>query len=396
MALSTQPYRGTRDFYPQDLAKRQYMIDTWRKALKALGYEEYDTPTLENAEMYIQKSGEELGGTQLYNFYDKGERHVALRPEMTPSLARIVANKFGELRFPLRWFSVPNCFRYERPQKGRAREFWQLNVDILGLPAGDVDLEFLYLTAELFGAFGATPDQFVIKFNHRQVLDKWIGQNGLTEFKSLVYEVLDDYHKVEEQVKSARLLEGGLDKSQVAKVLGIQTDNSYIELAKEVEEMNLILNNLATVCPGINFELDPTIVRGLAYYTGLVMEAYDQNRGNPRALFGGGRYDNLMELFDDKKQLPAIGLGWGDVTMAAFLDNWNLWPQSLEQKENKVGLMPFSQEDLLAIYQEILPKLKAQGQPFEIDYDYRRSENKRYESLKKRGCGEVRKVGKGN
>lgn len=389
MSLSTHPYRGTRDFYPEDFARRQYIFDTWRKSLLNLGFQQYDTPVLENAEIYIQKSGEELGGQQLYNFYDKGERHIALRPEMTPSLARIVANKYGELRFPLRWFSIPNCFRYERPQKGRVREHWQLNVDILGLPAGAVDLEFIFTITEIFKNFGANQEHFQIRLNHREVLDRWIEQNGLSNYKSTIYSILDDWLKTEEDYKIQTLKDAGLDDSQIQLVLGIRDDSSYTKLAEEFPELKMILEQIPQIAPDVDLVLDPTIVRGLAYYTGIVFEAFDKNRGNPRALFGGGRYDDLMSLFDEKKQLPAIGLGWGDVTMANFLDNWNLWPENLAQLQDKVGLMPFSDEDLLKFYKEVIPELRAKNQPFEIDYDYERSENKRYETLKKRGCMEV-------
>ncbi len=388
--VSTQPYRGTRDFYPQDFIKRQYIFDTWTKVLTSLGYQQYDTPVLENAEMYILKSGEELGGKQLYNFYDKSERHIALRPEMTPSLARIVAAKFGELKFPLRWFSIPNCFRYERPQKGRLREFWQLNVDIIGLPAGGVDLEFLYMTTKLFEGFGASPNQFEIKFNHRQVLDKWIKDNRLTNHKGIIYNLLDSWHKTDLDYKERVLQEIDLDSKQIKKILSIKDDIEYYNIAMELDELKLIFENTSTAMPNVNISFDPTIVRGLAYYTGLVFEAFDTNPNNPRALFGGGRYDDLLDIFG--KKAPAIGMGWGDVTMQNFLDNWNLWPQNLEGYTEKIGIMPFNNSDLAKIYKEILPKLQTEKIPFEIDYDYGRSENKRYESLKKRGCTQIIKI----
>ncbi len=392
MPLPTQPYRGTKDFYPEDFCRRQYIFDVWSKTLSELGFVQYDTPVLENAEMYIQKSGEELGGKQLYNFIDKGERHIALRPEMTPSLARMVANKYGELRFPLRWFSIPNCFRYERPQNGRMREFWQLNVDIIGLSAGPVELEFLFLASQIFRAFGATQEHFVIRFNHRGVLDRWIQINRLSQHKSMIYSILDDWLKTDEEYKVKALNEIGLDKAQVQLVLKIKNDPKYLELAQEFSEVKMILDQVGQVCPNTDIKMDPTIVRGLAYYTGLVVEAFDKNRGNPRAVFGGGRYDDLMSLFDDKKQLPAIGLGWGEVTMANFLDNWDLWPEGLSQTPNKVGLMPFNDEDLLKFYQEIIPDLRTKNQPFEIDYDYDRSENKRFETMKKRECQEIKRL----
>jgi len=388
MSLSTQPYRGTRDFYPLDFLKRQYIFDTWTKVLRGLGYQQYDAPILEEAELYIQKSGEELGNKQLYHFYDKGERHIALRPEMTPSLARMVAAKFGELKFPLKWFSIPNCFRYERPQKGRLREFWQLNVDVIGLPAGPIDLEFLYMITQLFAGFGAKPEQFQIKFNHRGVLDRWLQYQKLESYKSTIYAVLDDWYKTDEEVKTATLKEAGLSQSQITAVLKLNQDRTYQEIAYEFAELRLILVNLGTIFQDVQITFDPTIVRGLAYYTGLVFEAFDTNPNNSRALLGGGRYDDLLDLFG--KQAPAIGLGWGDATMANFLDNWQLWPADLHSSAGvKVGLLPNSDQDLIKIYTEILPQLRANNQAFEIDYDYQRNLKKRYSSLKKRGCQEI-------
>ena len=166
-AISTQPYKGTRDFYPEDLVKRNYIFDIWRKSLISSGFVEYDSSIIENAEMYVAKSGEELGSKQLYHFMDKGDRHIALRPEMTPTLARMVSDKYRDLRYPLRWFSIPNCFRYEQPQKGRLREFWQLNVDIVGAQAGGSDLEIMTVAGNLFLDFGADKSMFKIMFNHR-------------------------------------------------------------------------------------------------------------------------------------------------------------------------------------------------------------------------------------
>ena len=401
--FSSQPYKGTRDFYPEELQKRNYIFNTWRKVLLQNGFVEYETSLLENAELYIAKSGQELGGKQLYNFRDKGDRFVALRPEQTPSLARLVANKFGELKFPLRWFSIPNCFRYEQPQKGRFREHWQLNVDIIGLNAGAVELEILNLLGELFKAFGAGRENFKIMFNHRQVLDKWIELNGLSENKTLIYAVLDDWFKKSleqniEELKNPKD-EGRVaivNDSDITKIVDLTMKkgdswNQYLEIANEFEELKLVLSKIQEIQPDLEYDFNPCIIRGIAYYTGLVLEAFDKNPANPRALFGGGRYDNLMELFG--RQAPAVGFGWGDATMHEFLSNWNLYPDfSLDQV--KIGIMPFSESDLVKVYKEIVPDLKLKNQTFEIDYDYDRNEEKRWISLKKRGCNEVVKLEK--
>lgn len=383
--FSTQPYKGTRDFYPDQnqfantqkdtdfLLYRQYIFDTWRKTLLESGFVEYDTSIIEQAEIYLAKSGEELGGKQLYNFHDKSKRHIALRPEMTPSLARMVADKYSQLRFPLRWFSIPNCFRYEAPQKGRLREFWQLNADIIGAEAGAVDLEMIFVVTKIMKAFGATKESFKIKFNHRQVLDEWIKRKGFWKYKNDVYGFLDDFYKIIKGEKENKL-SSYLNENQVSIISNLLSGesiefNEYAAIGREMEELeNLFLmieksNNLGksifkkagSFKKGIVFEslfeFDPTIVRGLAYYTGLVFECFDNNPSNPRALFGGGRYDNLLDLFD-KPKTPSIGFGMGDVTMLEFLQNWNLLDgnESFEnwKKTNikeKVGIMVMSEEN---------------------------------------------------
>lgn len=397
----SQPYKGTRDYYPddtlsgtEDFRKRQYIFDSWQSTLKNFGFSQYDASLLENADIYIAKSGEELGGKQLYEFHDKGDRHIALRPEMTPTLARLVANKFGELRFPLRWFSIPNCFRYEQPQKGRFREHWQLNVDIIGLEAGPVELELLNVLGEVFKSFGANKKHFKIMFNHRKILDTWLENNNLTNQKFVVYKVLDDWFKLSLEDNTAKLQEGGISDKSIEAVINLtkkegKSWEEYLEIANTFEEIKLILDTINTIQPDLEYEFNPCIIRGIAYYTGIVFEAFDKNSSNPRSLFGGGRYDDLMELFG--KSAPAIGFGWGDATMHEFLTNWNLYPD-FSRHIQKVGLMPFSEKDLTQIYTKIIPTLKSEGKVWDIDYSFDRSENKRWETLKKRGCGEIIKI----
>ena len=358
----TQAYKGTRDFYPDAnqfvnsqkdtnfLIYRQYIFDTWRKTLLNLGFVEYDCSIIEQAEIYLAKSGEELGGKQLYNFHDKSDRHIALRPEMTPSLARMVADKYNELRFPLRWFSIPNCFRYEAPQKGRLREFWQLNVDIIGAEAGATDLELLYMIGNLFLDFGAKKETFKIMFNHRQVLDKWLEQNYLIAKKTLIYAVLDDWHKLTVEDNSQKL-SVELTEDEIAKIVDLCSKqgiywSQYLQIANTFPEIQIILETLSKILPEVEYEFSPTIIRGIAYYTGLVLEGFNKNPKSPRAMFGGGRYDNLLELFD-KPQTHCIGVGVGEVPWTDFLNEWNLldgfenfeiWKKA--NQKQKVGIMP--------------------------------------------------------
>ena len=392
--LSSQPYKGTRDFYPEDLQKRSYIFETWKKVLVTHGFVEYDCSVIENAEVYLAKSGEELGSKQLYSFVDKGDRKIALRPEMTPSLARIVSAKFGELKMPLRWFSIPNCFRYEKPQKGRLREFYQLNLDIVGKTAGEVDLELIYILGKVFQAFGAKKEMYKIMFNHRQVLDLWLQQNNLITNKDTIYATLDNWHKLTIAENEAKLSEK-LSDSEIELIVNLcnkqgQSWSQYLGIAKNFPELRLILEILPTILPDVEFDFSPTIIRGIAYYTGIVIEGFNKNPVSPRALFGGGRYDDLLDLFG--KNAPAIGVGVGDVPWADFLTEWNLWPD-FKADQNLVGIMPFDIKDLSEIYSKIIPSLD--GQPYDIDYEYQRSENKRYETLKKRGCTNIIKVGEG-
>ena len=392
--LSTQPYKGTRDFYPELLQRRNYIFDTWRKTLTQMGFLEYETSLLENADIYIAKSGEELGGSQLYNFLDKGNRAIALRPEQTPSLARLVANKFEELNYPLRWFSIPNCFRYERPQKGRLREHWQLNVDIIGLDSLEAEVEIFNILGKLFLSFGANSSHFKIMFNHRQVLDNWLEANDLFNFKETVYKILDNWFKLSLEENTKEMTDKGLSLEQIQKILELtQKEGSgwanYLKIAKEKPEIKFLLENINKIRPEVEYEFNPCIIRGIAYYTGIVFEAFDKNPKNSRALSGGGRYDDLMSLFGKKQS--AVGIGLGDVTMDAFLSGHGLYPDFKNQET--VAIMPFSEENLLEIYTKIIPKLEAKKTPFIINYEYDRSENKRFKSLKKQGFSEIIKVG---
>lgn len=390
----TTPYKGTRDLYPDELLKRNYIFNVWRKAMVANGFSEYDSSIIENAEAFIAKSGEELGSQQLYSFTDKGDRKIALRPELTLSFARLVADKFDQLKFPIRWFSIANCFRYERPQKGRMREFYQMEVNIAGAERGPVDLEILNLSAELFKAFGAKKEQYKILYNSRLVLDEWTEKNGWTSSRTQIYKILDSWYKQTVQESLTQLSEvlSEMDAQkiiQTAKKEGTAWQE-YLEIALNQPEIKLILETLPSIQPDVNLEFTATIIRGQAYYTGLIFEAFDTNKENSRSLFGGGRFDDLLDIYG--KKAGAVGFAPGDITWSEFLENWNLWPEKFNELE-KVGIIPLSEENLLSIHTDIIPKLKEEGKSFEIDYSFSRSENKRYETLKKKGCGEIVKIG---
>lgn len=331
--ISTQPYKGTRDFYPEDFRIREYIFNSIRSALKQFGYEEYDGPMLEPFELYASKSSEEIVNEQLYSLIDRGERKLAIRPEMTPTLARMVAAKQQELPKPIRWFSIPNVWRYERPQRGRLREHWQLNVDTLGGQPLQQDVEMCQIIVAIFKAF-KVQDGFIVKLNHRGLTDclfKEFLKLDSTESFTAVGRVLDAAPKMSaEQIEQAlsKLL---LTPEQIKCFFQILNQDKNIHSFLENREESAHLTTLMTALNKLNiaqhFRYDPTIMRGFTYYTGIVFEVFDTHPDNNRALFGGGRYDDLVGLFGGEK-LSGVGFGMGDVTIAQFLETRALLPSS--------------------------------------------------------------------
>lgn len=312
--LPTDPYKGVRDFYPKDMAIQRYIFDTWAKVAESYGYERYDASLLEPSALYKSKGAEneELVREQTYTFTDRGDREVTLRPEMTPTAARMIAGRRRELSFPVRWYSIPNLFRYERPQRGRLREHWQLNCDLFGADHAAADAEMIALAHSILRAFGATEKDFVIYVNDREMLNKYFASLALTEEQTRsMYALLDRKDKIDTFAHDAEAILGrAFDESEIASLSS--------------DRLTACLETLTQL--GItNVEYKPSIVRGFNYYTGLVFEIYDTDPQNSRALFGGGRYNNLTELFGGDS-IPAFGFGMGDVTMRDFLESHELMP----------------------------------------------------------------------
>lgn len=334
MALSTQPYKGTRDFYPEDMRFRRWMFGKLRQTVESYGYQEYDGPMLEPFELYAAKTGEEIVNQQLYWMVDRGERKLAVRPEMTPTLARMVAAKLQELPRPIRLYSIPNLWRYERPQRGRLREHWQLNVDLLGGDALRADAEILNVAHALISRFGAG-DRIQIKVNNRKLMDFFfesvLGLKG--EAALPVTKAIDARDKIGEEKYVKWLTELGLDSERIGKLdeffklsLGEVAKRYACPGSKELVELMALL---AASGSRANVVFDPTVMRGLDYYTGTVFEIYDTSPENRRAMFGGGRYDNLIGLFSGggvKETLSGVGFGMGDVTLQNFLETHGLVP----------------------------------------------------------------------
>jgi histidyl-tRNA synthetase len=325
---------GFRDFYPADLALRTHIFGTWRAVAARYGFEEYDGPPLEPLELYTAKSGDEIVG-QLYTFTDKGERDVALRPEMTPTLARMVAARANGLKKPIRWFSIPQLFRYERQQRGRLREHFQLNADLIGEPGPLGDAEIIALAVDSVRAFGLGPTDFRVRLSDRRLLTALLRGLGLDEARAaVVYQVLDKLARVPEAVSVERLSQAGLASDQIDRVLGLARVRSWDELARSASDLGEGLQAgvplrstiaaLDAMGLGGYLDLDLGIVRGLAYYTGTVFELFDA-RGELRAICGGGRYDNLLAALGGV-DLPALGFGMGDVVLGELLRDRGLAP----------------------------------------------------------------------
>jgi histidyl-tRNA synthetase len=317
--LSTEPYKGVRDFYPEEWSVLMSIFGTMRRTLELWGYQEYNASPLERAELYESKTSEEIVTEQTYTFMDRGDRKVTLRPEMTPTFARMVAHKRRDVPLPLRWFSIPNVFRYERPQRGRLREHFQLNVDIAGVTDAKADGEIIVLASEILRALGATPDHFIIRINSRTLLSAACTAAGFT-----TDEDVREYSRLLDRKKK-------MTPEEFATGLGGRTDPLSIIMsgsdATVAQEKAKLLNMIeAFAARGMtNVVFDPEIVRGFDYYTGMVFEVFDTNPENPRSLFGGGRYDGLVGMFGGEP-IPCVGCAMGDVTLLDFLETHGLTP----------------------------------------------------------------------
>jgi histidyl-tRNA synthetase len=329
--LDTNPPKGTRDFYPEDMRLRTWLFDQWRSVAKMYGFSEYDAPVLESEALYTRKAGEEVT-QQLYNFVDKGDRSVALRPEMTPSLARMVMAKKGGLPLPLKWFSIPQCWRYERMTRGRRREHFQWNMDIWGVAGEEADAELLSAMVTFFKNVGLTSDDVGIKVNSRLVIGEVLTELGIPPEKFAATCVLvDKLEKVPLDAIQGDLEELGLDRSVVEKlteVLTLGSIDAIQEVLGEDSEAVQQISKLMKLCEAYGIEdwiiFDASVVRGLAYYTGVVFEAFDR-KGVLRAIAGGGRYDKLLETFGGDPT-PAAGFGFGDAVIVELLKDRSILP----------------------------------------------------------------------
>ena len=358
--LPTAPYKGTRDFLPAEMSVRTQVFGHLYDVLERRGFLRYDGPILESAEIYERKSGQELADKQLYTLTDKGGRRLALRPEMTPSVARMIAGSAKSLSFPVRWYSHPNCHRYEAPQRGRVREHWQINADIFGSDSANCEIEIFELVHDMMAALGATPDMFVLRVNDRNLLTSALTDvAGVSEdHLSQVFALVDRWEKYPREKLAESAGEIGLSDKQFEKLAETLDMGEALldELPAEVREQSNLVKVLNSSA-GSLVKYEPIIVRGLAYYTSTVFEVFDTSPENRRALFGGGRYSDLASMFTPQ-QIPGIGFGMGDVTLIDFLETHGLTPAP--RSEVDVMVIPVT-EDLSDAARSVAASLRAAG-----------------------------------
>jgi len=348
-----QPLQGTRDFYPSDFSRRKWLFDKWRTIANQYSYQEYDAPIVEKASLWKTKVGNDTDILkEMYTFKLRdSEPEMCLRPEITPSLARMIASR-KDLPLPLRWFSIPQCWRYESTTKGRKREFYQWNVDFLGISGSEAELELLVMIVDFFQGVGLKPGQVVIKISDRLVLEVILNNLGISEdVFAIVFNLIDKFNKLEkEELTELFITKTGISVEQISQLYQILESRDFSALESIEPNINEgVLTNLQSIFSGATqlgldawLELDLTIVRGLTYYTKTVFEAYFQDTEQRRAILGGGRYDNLLTQYGESPT-PAVGFAMGDVVMMLGLEELGLIPvQELKQEPNYL-VIPFNE-----------------------------------------------------
>lgn len=388
MTLSILPYKGTRDFYPQDMRVQNYLFDKWRRIAESYGYEEYTAPLIEPLELYAAKTGQEIVNEESYLFVDRGGRQVMIRPEMTPSVSRMVAARRQELAYPVRWHSITNFMRYQRPQKGRLREFWQLNVDIFGVPTVDAEVEMITMADQIMKAFNATDKMYTIKINSRRLVNFLMAEYlGLDVVQSqLMMKLFDRKDKIsanEFRDQAAEIFDAAKAKDGLKKIAALFAAKSMGDLPdqiiqssaiKEVQVLFTLLREHGV--KSVTFDIG--LMRGLDYYTDIVFEVFDTDPENSRSLFGGGRYDGLVSLFG-VDPVPTVGFAIGDVTFADFLRTHKLVPSLQTKTEVYIAVLG----DALRGAQKLAGRLREEGVNAELDITGRKLDKQIKTAIKK-------------
>lgn len=389
MTLSKLPYKGARDFYPEDKRKQDYLFSTMRQVVRSFGYEEYDAPILEPLELYLAKSSEEIVNEQTYSFEDRGNRKVVIRPEMTPTVSRMVAGRRQELGYPLRWYSIPNLWRYERPQKGRLREHWQLNVDIFGVASLSAEHELIQIANEILKKLGADPSMYVFKINSRKLVNHMLTNYfGMNEEQALkLVRLIDhinkmDYDEFSEAVEKLLSVDQ-INHGLVDKILDVLASEGIDDLPKDlsshssVKELKELFSLLDASSIG-NYVFDISLMRGFDYYTDIVFEVYDTDPENSRSMFGGGRYDGLVGMFG-VDPVPTVGFGLGDVILQDFVDAHSLGPNL----ENHVDVYAILIGDVYKDSLDLFIKLRNSGINLAVDSSNNKLDKQLKTALKK-------------
>jgi len=373
--MKIPPVKGTRDFYPPEMARRNWIVDGWKKASLRNGFEEYDGPIFEYLTMYQVKSGQEIV-EQLFSLQDRGGRELAIRPEITPTLARMVNQKINALPRPIKWFAVPRLCRAERPQKGRLREFFQWNVDIIGEDSGQADAEIIFTTLDYLRSVGLTTKDIQAKISSRRLLAAVLASIGIpAERLAPLYAVLDKKPKLPPETFAALLAEQVPDAGQAGKVRDLTALDSVDRigeiaepneaLVKAVDELRTVFDILSAMGMSEYCTFDPSIVRGLAYYTGVVFEVHDI-AGELRAICGGGRYDNLLRDFGGPP-IPATGMGMGDCVLEILLEERGLLEKQVPKRELEYFVALADPQMAKPVY-EIVARIRSKGHSANFSY----------------------------
>ena len=387
-SLSYESYKGARDWYPEDMRLRNYIFRTWRKVVRSYGYEAYDAPLIEPLEVYAAKSGQELVNDQTYQFIDRGERRVAIRPEMTPTVSRMIAARRQEIAYPARWYSIAQFMRYERPQRGREREFWQLNVDIFGAEGALAEAEIIGLGDQLLKAFGATDDMYTIRVNNRKLINFMMAHYlGLDVVQAqLMTKLFDHKNKIAPEAFRDQAIDifgddvapAGLQK--IAQLLAAKSMADLPESIRDseaVREVQDLFTHLERA--GIKSAIfDITLMRGLDYYTGTVFEFFDTHPENNRSLFGGGRYDGLVGLFG-AEPIDAVGFAPGLTMTELFLKTHNLIPKMHSTTDIYMIILG----DSLKGAMKLATNLRSEGVNVEVDFTGRKIDKQLKSAIKK-------------
>lgn len=370
--LPNTPAKGTADWFPEEFKVRKYIFDTWRKVCQSYGFDEYLGPLVENIDIWKAKSGEDVGGSELTRITNRdGElSDLAIRPEMTPTVTRMVARKWKEIDKPVKWFSIANFYRNEKPQKGRNREFWQLNADIFGEQSEKADIEILTLALDLMRAFNPPRGSYTLKLNHRALINVFFDQIlelNEGELKRDLMRLLDKYEKLPKEKFDTALAELGMkDPEVIHKFMAAKNlsdlKTSFVSLAgNEVfQEFEAILGQLEKLGYADDIEFSGNLIRGFDYYDGIIFEMFDNNPDNPRALFGGGRYNGLADIFGVKEGISAIGFAPGDETMKLFLEGHGMLEAILSDNTDRY-YFPLLEESYFSQNQMIAGTLRMEG-----------------------------------